>query len=393
MRFLFFLLVFTFSDIFIFGLPLYLFLFPFLNKSFVSFFKEYSTNKSIRKIVNMVVVYSTILLIIDSIHGFFLTSLNQVFLLNLFVVFIGVELYVYSKNDTKRKGIYMLLIIFLINALVAILQSLEISPFWELPELVNTYIGNDTSDLKYSGMKFEDFGRVRGLFLFIHKFSPSIMASCVLFFWHGFHTKTHKILFLIVGFITLYSSLLTQTRSIFVGLIFGFIIVIFLYYKRKFLKISIYSLLIILSIQFIITDENNFLNRFNQTNTITASNNDNYRLAGIAISLNNFIENPIIGSYRYSQTGLNKITVHGVLFRILGNYGLVGLFAYLILLIQLFKILLKNISKRFKVLFILLGSIFFIDAITHSSGLFFYDIFQLVFLIFLFGYSKHKNYA
>ena len=74
-----------------------------------------------------------------------------------------------QKNDTKRKGIYMLLIIFLINALVAILQSLEISPFWELPELVNTYFGNDTSDLKYSSMKFEDFGRVRGLFLLIVK--------------------------------------------------------------------------------------------------------------------------------------------------------------------------------------------------------------------------------
>lgn len=68
-------------------------------------------------------------------------------------------------------------------------------------------------------------------------------------------------------------------------------------------------------------------------------------------------------------------------------------FAYLILLIQLFKTLIKNISQRFKVLFIVLYSIFFIDLITHSSGLMFYDIFQLIFLMFLFGYSKNNNYA
>jgi hypothetical protein len=393
MRFIFFILVFVFDSIFIFGLPLYIFIFPFLNKSFVSFFKAYSTNKSIRKIVNMVVVYSTVLLIIDSIHGFFLTSLYQVFLLNLLVVFIGVEFYVYSKNDTKRKGIYMLLIIFLINAIVSFLQALEISPFWELPELINMYFGFDFSDSSYSGLKFEDLKRVRGLFLYIHKFSPAIMASCVLFFWHGFNTKKNKKLYLIIGFITLYSSVLSLTRSIFVGLIFGIIIVTFLYYKRKFFKFSFYFISIILLNQFFMTDDSSFFNRLNQTNTKTVSNNDNYRLQGILISYNNFIDNPIIGSYKYSQTGLNKITVHGILFRILGNYGLIGLFSYLIFLIQIFRIFIKNVSQRFKVLFIILFSIFFIDLITHSSGLMFYDIFQLVFLMFHFGYSKNKNYA
>jgi len=392
-RFLFFLLVFTFSEIFIFGLPLYLFLFPFLNKNFVSFFKTYSTNNEIRKIVNMVFLYSLLLLIIDSIHGNFIISLNKVFLLNLMVVFIGVEIYTYAKNDRKRKGIFMLAIIFFANALVAILQSLEISPFWELPELVNMYFGNDFSDSSYSGLKFEDLKRVRGLFFYIHKFSPAIMASCVLFFWHGFNTKKYKKLYLILGLITLYSSFLTSTRSIFVGLIFGIITVTFLYYKRKFFKFSFYSISLILLGQFFIADDSNFFNRLNQTNTNTVSNNDNYRLQGILISYNNFIDNPIIGSYKYSQTGLNKITVHGVLFRILGNYGLIGLFSYLIFLIQIFKIFIKNVSQRFKVLFIILFSIFFIDLSTHSSGLMFYDIFQLVFLMLLLGYSKNNNYA
>ena len=392
MRFIFFIFLFVFYSIFFFGLSLYIFLFPFLNKSFVSFFKEYSTSKNIRKIVNLTFFFSSVLLIIDSIHGFFFKSLNQVFLLNLMIVFIGVELYVFAKNDRKIKGIYIILIIFFINAIVSILQVLEISPFWELPELVNLYLGNDISDGKYFDTRFDENGRVRGLFLYIHKFSPAIIASSVFLLWHGLNFKVNKKLFLIVGFITFISSILTLTRSIFVGLIVGLVTVIFLYYRRRFFKIFIYSLLILLIGQFFIVD-NNFSNRFGQTNTSTISNNDNYRLAGMVISYNNFIENPIIGSYKYSQTGLNKVTVHGVFFRILGNYGLIGFFAYLILLIQLFKTLIKNISQRFKVLFIVLYSIFFIDLITHSSGLMFYDIFQLIFLMFLFGYSKNNNYA
>lgn len=393
MRFLFFVLVFTFSEIFIFGLPLYLFLFPFLNKNFVSFFKTYSTNNEIRKIVNIVFIYSSVLLFIDSIHGNFLKSLNQVFLLNLMVVFIGVEIYVFAKNDRKEKGIYMILIIFLLNSLVAILQSLKISPFWEIPEIIIMYFGNDITNVNYFGTGYEAYGRVRGLFLFIHKFSPAILSSCVLFFWYGFNTKKFKKLFLIVGLITLYSSFLTLTRSIFIGLILGIIIVTILYYKRKFFKISFYILSIIFLSQFFISDNNAFFDRFNQSNKTNISNNDSYRLEGISLALNNFIENPIIGSYKYSQIGLNRVTVHGVHFRILGNYGLIGLFAFLIMLYQIFKIFIKNISQRFKVLFIIIISIFLIDLMTHSSGLMFYDVFQLVFLMFLFGYSKNKNYA
>lgn len=394
MKFLFFLLVFSFDAIFIFGLPLYLFFFPFLNNSFTSLFKAYSTDTSIREIVNIVVIYSSSLLMIDLFHGNLTDSFLQVFLLNLMVLFIGVELYVFSKNDRKGKGIYMLLIIFLMNALVAILQSLEISPFWELPELINLFFGANISEGKYFDISYNEFGRVRGLFLLIHKFAPAILAISILFFWHSFNYKKRKLLFLIIAILTLVSAFLTLTRSIFIGLLLGLLVLFISKYKSNIknkITLLFFGFVFIFLMQSFLTNSSySFLNRFQQSNSTNISNNDNYRIEGIEISLSNFLENPFIGAHNNSDA--DKVSVHSIPFRILGGYGLIGVLAYLVMCYKIRKTIFIKLNHRFKVLFILLFYIFLVDLLTHSSGFMFYDVFQFILLMTIFGYSKNKTY-
>lgn len=397
MRFIFFFLLFTFNSIFFWGIPLYLFFLPFLNQKLGVFLYEYKYNSNVREIVNVSLIYTLVLLVIDIFHGLYANSIMKIFFLNILVVYTGVELFSFARNDKKGSGLFILLVIFFLNGLVAILQARELSFFWELPERIHILFGSDISESKYLNMGFDEFSRVKGLFLYIHKFSPAIMLSSVVFFWHAFAQKKMRILYIIVAIVTFIASVLTFSRSIIVGLIIGIFIILFKKHKRYLLLTP----LIFLLIYFFILDSiqnmqssNVFLDRYAQSNIDELSNNDSQRLSGFLLSIDNFLKNPIVGSPNQSSGGyFEKITVHNILLRLLGDYGFIGFFVYVFLLYKVFKSVSFLSSRNFKNLFIIIFSIFIIELLTHSSGFLFYDVFQFSLLMMLYGYSKNVSYA
>ncbi len=396
LRFLFFFLLFTFNSIFLLGLPLYVYFLPFLNKKFGSFFYEFKYNASIREIVIICLIYSLVLVTIDTFHGYFVNSVFRIFCLNSLVLYIGVKLFAFAKNDKRGSGLVILLVIFFLNGLVALMQSYGSIFFWELPERFHVFLGSDISESKYVNMSFDEFSRVRGLFLNIHKFSPAIMLLSVVLFWHSITQKKLRIIFFLGAIVTFYASILTFSRSIFVGLIIGIFIIVCKYFSRYLLLLTFVFLLLVM---FPSSSQRNYgtgmgIERFTQSNAKMLSNNDNYRIQGYLMSLDNFLENPLIGSYNYSgNREFEKVTVHNILLRLLGNYGLLGLFAYLIFLYRVFKIVFHSSSRKFKFLFIIIFSILVTEILTHSSGFQFYDVFQFSLMMLLFGYSKNLGYV
>lgn len=392
MRLLFFFLIFTFDYLFFAGLPLYILVFPFLKGSVKNVVTTYLTDRSIRKIAKAIFIYSIILLGISIFHNEIDLGVRQIFLLNMIILVIGIELYSYARSDHKLKGYRYLLIIFGVNSVVAILQSLQIDYFWRLPETIGAIFNAGLSDNKYFGFDFVEFNRVRGLFLLIHKFSPAIIAGSIFFYYRGYQSK-NRILLYALATIMLFAAILTQTRSILVGLLVGILIstlYIFKNRKRKFLVLMGFLILIIgfLSLDF----SNEYFERLYNFNLSSLSNNDSYRLKGVIYSIEKFIDNPLIGDAEKLMIDNNEaVTVHGVMFRILGDYGIIGILSYFIMIKIILSQFLKDTSRIFKSLLAVVFSIFFVDGLTHSSGFMFYDVFQFSFLMLIYGYSRNKQ--
>ena len=115
MRFLFFILLFTFDYLFISGFPIYLLVFPFVKNVKINLLNTFKNDRDIRKIIKSVFIYSILLLGIHFIHGDIKTGFTQFFALNLLTLLIGVELFSFSREDYKLNGHKYLFIIFVLN--------------------------------------------------------------------------------------------------------------------------------------------------------------------------------------------------------------------------------------------------------------------------------------
>ena len=392
MRLLFFFLIFTLDYLFFAGLPLYILVFPFLKGSIKNVTTTYLTDEGIRKIAKAIFVYSILLLGISIFHNEIDLGVRQIFLLNMIILVIGIELYSYAKNDFKLKGYRYLLIVFGVNSVVAILQSLQMDYFWRLPETIGAMFGAGFSDNKYFGFGFIEFNRVRGLFLFVHKFSPAIIAGCIFFYYRGYQSK-NRILLYALATVMLFVAILTQTRSILVGFLLGVIISTLCIFKNRRKKVLVTVGFFIFIIGFISLDfSKEYFERLYNFNLSTLANNDSYRLKGVMYSIEKFIDNPVIGDAEKLMVDNNEsVTVHGVIFRILGDYGILGILSYLIMIKIIMSQFLKDNSQIFKSLLTVIFSIFFVDGLTHSSSFMFYDVFQFSFLMLVYGYSKNKQ--
>lgn len=391
MRLVFFFLVFTFDYIFLYGVPMYLLVLPFLSGGIKSVIIQYSYDRSIKPIVNTVFIYSAILLAINFLHGNLNAGFFQVFVLNVLVLIIGIELYKFAKQDVKLKGHNYLLIVFGLNALVALLQSMKVAGFWEIPEQINSMFNGQVEN-KYFGLDFEFLNRVRGLFLYVHKFSPAIMVASVFFIFKTYISKK-KIIYFCAALFMLYVALLTQTRSILIGLLLGIVISLLFYFKSIKLKIVIMVSLGIGLIYSLNSDLGTYIfERSNISSSKTLAYTDIYRMKGINFSIQKFIDNPFIGSSeKLYIDNFESLTVHGVFFRILGDYGALGFISYVGMMLSVITNIYKSTTNIFKSLFTVVLLIFIVDLLTHSSGFLFYDIFQFPFLMLLFGYSKNKK--
>ena len=315
------------------------------------------------------------------IAGNIYNAINQILLYNILIIFSGIYIFNIALTDKKQKLISYVLIIFLANAVVSIIQSTGNSLAWDISENIAAFFGTPLFfDFEY--YKFQYLGRVRGLFLYVHKFSPAIMAVAGFFLYryinNGFNLT--KILLLLLLF---YSAFLTYTRSIIIGFVLGYLISFIidgrLIFKIRYLFFAIIVFSVIYFTQF------EFL-RF----TIDTSQSDGYRVNSIIQGLDSFSKNIIFGNSLLNNT--YNYTIHSVPIRILADSGLVGFLLYVNLLYITVREIIDKIEEKYISSFIMVLMIFLVDNFSHSSGLFFYDIFQFCFLMFLFGTYYKKKY-
>ena len=382
MRFIFICLLFTFSYVNFDGLPLYAILLAILLViDSKSIYRTLITNKSLRKIVIAFFIYTLGVTISYLIAGNIYNAINQILLYNILIIFSGIYIFNIALTDKKQKLISYVLIIFLANAVVSIIQSTGNSLAWDISENIAAFFGTPLFfDFEY--YKFQYLGRVRGLFLYVHKFSPAIMAVAGFFLYryinNGFNLT--KILLLLLLF---YSAFLTYTRSIIIGFVLGYLISFIidgrLIFKIRYLFFAIIVFSVIYFTQF------EFL-RF----TIDTSQSDGYRVNSIIQGLDSFSKNIIFGNSLLNNT--YNYTIHSVPIRILADSGLVGFLLYVNLLYITVREIIDKIEEKYISSFIMVLMIFLVDNFSHSSGLFFYDIFQFCFLMFLFGTYYKKKY-
>lgn len=394
MRFVFFFLVFTFNYVFYAGMPLYILVIPFISSGFKKIFDTYLRDKNVRSIVKAVFIHSLLITFIHTIHGEITSGIFQIFIVNIVALILGIYMYQFAKDDLNFIGHKYLLVIFILNCIVAILQRNNFLVYWQLPELINSFFqGSITYDGMSDNLGYGKNVRVRGLFLYIHKFSPAILALSVFFYFKAYYAN-FKTFYWVIASIMLFTAILTQTRSIFLGLIIGGVVALLIFIRKK-LKIILGIILTsIIFYSFLISVKPVVFERMFTSNTNELAYTDIYRLMGINFSLEKFFNSPVIGSLdKLIINGFDSVTVHSVIIRILGDYGIIGLLSYISMILVVLNNLYTGASNNFRTLFTLILGIFMTDSFLHSSGFLFYDLFQFTLIMMLYGYSKNKNFV
>ena len=203
------------------------------------------------------------------------------------------------------------------------------------------------------------------------------------FFLYRYINNGFNLIKIVFLFLLFYAAFLTYTRSIIIGFILGYL-VSFIVDGRFIFKIK-YLVYAIIVFSVIYYSQFEFL-RF----TIDTSQSDGYRLNSIVQGLESFSDNIFFGNSMLNNT--YNYTIHSVPVRILSDSGLIGFLLYINLLYITAREILTKIEKKYVSSFIVVFAIFLADNFSHSSGLFFYDIFQFCFLMFLFGTYYNKKY-
>lgn len=315
------------------------------------------------------------------------TASRHVFL-NFTVLFMMIVIGSLSALVKWRTLIYVIAIIALLQGCICIAQYLGISAAWDFSISVIDITGAD-SDVVEKELQLQNYdavGRVKGAHLYVHKFTPMqgmlttfLVTILIISFQSGNPIKLNLSFVLFASILAFLGMILTFSRSVFVGFLLS-IFFVFLSIRRisfVFYFLVFGVLLLILASLLGIQDAAQF-GRLDDYSADRATNSA--RLEHLNYSLDAFFSNPLVGGGHLADAGhLRAGVIHSTLLRVLVDYGLFGLFFYLLVLYGILRAFwLARLGCEAKKIISIgcLGAfgVSLLDAWTHSSGFLVTDV-------------------
>lgn len=310
------------------------------------------------------------------------TASRHVFL-NFTVLFMMIIIGSLSALVKWRALIYVIAIIASLQGCICIAQYLGIGAAWDFSASVIDITGAD-SDVVQKELQLQNYdavGRAKGAHLYVHKFTPMqgmlttfLVAILIISFQSGNPIQLNLSFVLFASVLAFLGMILTFSRSVFVGFLLSMFFV-FLSVRRisfVFYFLVFGVLLLILASLLGIQDAAQF-DRLDDYSVGRATNAA--RLEHLNYSLDAFFSNPLIGGGGH----LRAEVIHSTLLRVLVDYGLFGLFFYLLVLYGILRAFwLARLGCEAKKIISIgcLGAfgVSLLDAWTHSSGFLITDV-------------------
>jgi hypothetical protein len=273
------------------------------------------------------------------------------------------------------------------QGLVAIGQYLEIDRAWQISEFLLSYTARGEQHLLLGlSESFEVAGRAKGSSIYVHKFAAFqgvLVAYLLVAIFCGGRDFVapgrRRWAILILETLAVIGTILTFSRSAFLGMIFAVIIVMSRNFaparwKDGLFLITFVALVLVALIAMDVMGSRHFLRLFDFS---SRDPNNWYRYAVWRHGLEEFARSPILGVGSTIDTVRVGIALHSVPIRMLASYGLFGLACYLVSVAGVVRTLMRPASTAG-----LAGVVGFvvglIDGSTHTSGFMFADIAQPV---------------
>lgn len=382
---------------------------------------SYSFDKTIffQSIISLIFPLWITLIFINSKYRPTLNLITKSILLFLFIIFISALFgFDFSKSfwgsDDRMTGIFTFIHFFIFYLILISFFEKEsyknfILIFILATSLVMSVIGlfqNINSSGQFLNINVRVFSLIGNPIAFASYLLPHIFLSFYLLY--KYKNKIIKILFLILGLFESFILFLTFTRGAYIAFALGVGIVLLLlfinyYFKNK--NIIKVSLLIIFAV-FILSSF--FANQILSIVGIEPSGTIQTRLMLWDLAKKAFFEYPILGwghdnfdlvfdkyynpeflNFTYYETWSNR--AHNLVFDLLSNTGILGLFSYLLIFFSAFWIILKKKIETKEIILIGLFISYFIQSLfafdSTSSLLIFFILLAYVYS----EYGENKN--
>ncbi len=291
-----------------------------------------------------------------------------------------------------RHVLILLGIVGLLFGLVAIGQFLGSFEMWMLPDTLSSYssrnmaLENRVFTSEYANLSqegFERVGRVRGLDLFVHKFSAyqgiiaGMMITMSVLVWQAARRHWGAMAFAAASAIVATLGVtLTFSRAPLFGIVFSLSLVIILtrslQNRLPLIGMAVFGVVLLLGVLGLELWQADQFGRIFELDMRSGA--DAGRLVTWLYSLQLFLDNPLIGAGSTAMASAELVT-HSVPLRVLGDFGLLGIAPYLLVWWSLFRVALQAMRMSHPDSFViglvvlsgLLVAVF--DNLTHSSGL------------------------
>lgn len=304
-------------------------------------------------------------------------------ILNLFCLLIFIGIIKSSKYFTNKSALLIITTISVIQGTFGLLQFLDIDWAWRLPQNLSVNLPFQPQDrsISYEDIDFIESGRVKGTHIFIHVFNAvmSAIASIIIFAAFNAHRRQELskgfIRFLRFGAVVgAVAVLLSFSRSGMVAIIAAiWLSMLANPSKRKMIALSVWTAILFIFLILLQYDDASQYSRLWSFYGDDA--NSQARIELIRYALDNFYENPFIGTSGARYSTELDLPIHSVPFRFLSDYGSIGLLCYASVFIALVIAFAAAIRERDEVvrywggagmcLLLAIAS----DSWTHSSGL------------------------
>lgn len=342
----------------------------------------------------------------DAANGSLADSISRLVLLDLAALFLMLTIATWSSLVSPKAVILIVALIASVQGLVAIAQFLDVQLAWTLPDLIRHISSNANALYDVMPGQFDDVGRVRGLQLFVHKFS-ALQGMLVVFLLTVVLSGRKSIRLSRVEHWALFATLsvagtgllLSFSRSVVLGMVPALIVAIAAD-RRLRRPVSVVPLALSVAAAAVVAFglDVQHAAQFTRLTELSAAQNEP-RLAVWAYALEAFKASPLIGSGYNVGHGVLSIAIHSVPLRILASYGLFGMLPYLGVLVGIGVILVRGILRggaqqaTLCTAALSVGTVALIDASTHSSGLLLLDVPQPALLGMFLGQAARALWA
>lgn len=333
-------------------------------------------------------LFVAVVLVGDWLNGSLAASVSRMVVLNLAALLLLLTAAAWSSNIDRRQLLTIIAVLGFMQGLVGIAQFLDVPGAWDLPAAIQ-HLGSRAGDALQSLGDFDDVGRVRGLHIYVHKFSAiqgmfvACLAAATLSGRRVLRqTRLVFVLFAAATTVAVVCLLLTFTRSVLLGLGLALMVAsLALPKKQRGVAVVVIcgaaATVALMAVALDIASSP----QFGRLMDYSAADNAG-RLEVWAYALEAFRRSPLIGEGFATGSKYLPIAIHSVFLHILASYGILGALAYALVVggcALLFFRALRSQDAAVKLsgatgLAVLIVAL--IDGSTHSSGMLVADVGQ-----------------